>query len=377
MKCSNCGAEISGKTAYCEFCGSQVTVEMKKEQETLNKAGCPNCGSSNITFNREDQGERRDKKGKEIVRATVGFCKDCGHTWTTSETKKKRKTWLWVLGWIFIFPIPLTILLLRPTCNLDKKIRYGIIAAAWIVYLIFYFNRGNSNSSKKYESKPVATVETQPETMVNSLADVSNETVEETQETTLYSIEIAANVNEEDGTVLFEITSDAPEDTRFNVTLTNANGYNETDTATILASGKGFTAEFSDDGNGLNGDYTVSISDDSDDVIATKDFTFEYGNTDGSSQEDKSDASGVDPELKSFLDAYEKFMDEYCEFMENYDVNDLSMLVEYAEVMEKYADFAEKADAYDSEKMSDADSLYYLEVMNRVNLKLAKVAYEQ
>lgn len=26
---------------------------------------------------------------------------------------KKRKTWLWVLGWICIFPLPLTILMLR------------------------------------------------------------------------------------------------------------------------------------------------------------------------------------------------------------------------------------------------------------------------
>ena len=44
MKCPNCGAEIeSGK--FCEFCGAQLSTEMLKEQEQLNKQGCPKCGS--------------------------------------------------------------------------------------------------------------------------------------------------------------------------------------------------------------------------------------------------------------------------------------------------------------------------------------------
>ena len=63
--------------------------------------------------------------------------------------------------------------------------------------------------------------------------------------------------------------------------------------------------------------------------------------------------------------------------MENYDANDVDMLLKYADMMAKYADFAEKADAYNPDTMSAADSAYYLEVMNRVNVKLAKVAYAQ
>lgn len=89
------------------------------------------------------------------------------------------------------------------------------------------------------------------------------------------------------------------------------------------------------------------------------------------------EANGVDPGLKAFLDSYEAYMDEYCEFMENYDANDVDMLLKYADMMAKYADFAEKADAYNPDTMSAADSAYYLEVMNRANVKLAKVAYAQ
>lgn len=373
MKCSNCGAEIPSTSKVCEFCGTQVTVEMRKEQEQLNKVGCPKCGSSNITFEREKQGEVKGKKGTAVVRNTVGFCKDCGHTWTTTQIPKKRKTWLWVLGWIFIFPVPLTILLLRPTCRLDKKIKYGIIAAAWLIYLIFIF-ANRSKDDKKTTSESQISVEQQVETKTEDITkdiEVSQPKQEESAPADTVEIKIEPRVNDEDGTVLFGITSNEPEDTRYTITLSNSNGLNETDTATILANGQGFTAEFSDNGVGLDGEYTVTVSDLDGNVLKTEDFTFTFEKAD----DNTSDVTGVDPDLKAFLDSYEAYMDEYCDFMENYDANDLTMLTKYADMMTKYADFAEKADAYDSDTMSPADSAYYLEVMTRVNAKLAKVAY--
>lgn len=108
---------------------------------------CPNCGSSNVSFSREKQGEIKGKRGTAVIRSTVGICKDCGYTWENdSGTKKvkKRKTWLWVLGWICIFPIPLTILLLRKK-DMKLAIKYGIIAIAWVTYLII----GLSGNSEK------------------------------------------------------------------------------------------------------------------------------------------------------------------------------------------------------------------------------------
>ena len=60
---------------------------------------------------------------------------------------KKRKTWLWVLGWIFIFPVPLTILMLRNQ-KLSKPVKIGIIVAAWIVYLIIGLVGGGSGDNK-------------------------------------------------------------------------------------------------------------------------------------------------------------------------------------------------------------------------------------
>ena len=147
MKCSSCGAEI-GNSRFCSYCGTQINSEELREKELLNKEGCPKCGSTNVTFNRENQGEIRGKNSKRIVHYTVGVCKDCGYTWRTDDgqTAKKRKTWLWVLGWIFIFPLPLTLILLKKK-EMKPIMKYGIIAIAWVLYLIIGLS-GNSSDNK-------------------------------------------------------------------------------------------------------------------------------------------------------------------------------------------------------------------------------------
>ena len=144
MKCPSCGAEI-GTSKFCEYCGSQITVGMQKEREQLNKEGCPRCGSTNIQIKRENQGEVCGKKGKTVLHQTVAICNDCGNTWYPNGIQKPRKTWLWVLGWIFIFPLPLTLILLKKK-DMKPALKYGIIAAAWIVYLIIAFSGRTSNN---------------------------------------------------------------------------------------------------------------------------------------------------------------------------------------------------------------------------------------
>lgn len=85
---------------------------------------------------------------------------------------KGTPTWVWVLGWICIFPLPLTILLLRKK-EMKSAVKYGIIAAAWIVYLIIGLlgnikdaNNSNSgqNSNVKVEQSVGSTEEENKET---------------------------------------------------------------------------------------------------------------------------------------------------------------------------------------------------------------------
>ena len=149
MKCPNCGAEIGNNSKFCEYCGSQVSVEMRKEQEQLNKAGCPKCGSTNIVFEREKQGEFRGKTGTSVIRATVGVCKDCGYTWHTSDSSGqpgKNNTVWWVLGWLFFFPAPVMVLIWRKKNKWDIKIKIAVTVVFWV--LLFIIGSGNNSGSK-------------------------------------------------------------------------------------------------------------------------------------------------------------------------------------------------------------------------------------
>lgn len=171
MKCPNCNAEVKG--SHCSYCGSELP------KEPVKKAGCPKCGSTNTEYKREKQGEVKGNNSKHSIIRTVGMCKDCGNTWytdisntTTTSTPSKRKTWLWVLGWVCIFPIPLTILLLRKK-DMKPTIKYGIIAVAWIVYLIIGMTGDSGNNTPTTENNNSAI--TSEDTTVNN--DVSTDIV--------------------------------------------------------------------------------------------------------------------------------------------------------------------------------------------------------
>lgn len=161
MKCPSCGAEV-GNSSVCEFCGTQISLDMKKEQEQLNKQGCPKCGSSNIKFNRENQGELRGKNAKQIIHRTVGFCQDCGHTWypdsSANEAPKKNNMIWWVLGWIFFFPAPVMVLIWRKKNTWDIKVKIAVTAVFWI--LIFVLGSTNKSSEDTTKTTTIEQTET-------------------------------------------------------------------------------------------------------------------------------------------------------------------------------------------------------------------------
>jgi hypothetical protein len=90
------------------------------------------------------------------------------------------------------------------------------------------------------------------------------------------------------------------------------------------------------------------------------------------------DSSLVDPDFKAMMDSYEEFMNKYCDFMTKYEDADsasqAAMLADYTDLMNQYNDWATKMDSVDEGTLSAADDAYYLEVMGRVNQRLAEVA---
>lgn len=109
MKCPNCGAETQNK--ICNYCGS----EMPQEKSTIN-----------ITNNYYSNNSQRYSE--------------------ENNTHSGKNTWLWVLGWICIFPVPLTILMLRKK-DMNPTIKYGVIAAAWILCFIIGMSDDSQNDN--------------------------------------------------------------------------------------------------------------------------------------------------------------------------------------------------------------------------------------
>ena len=183
MKCKFCGGEIDNNSKTCPFCGSAISLEEKKELEQLNKQGCPKCGSGNVTFRREQAGVAKNKKGSKTLYQTKGICNDCGYTWTT-DAPKKSKIWLWVLGWIFIFPVPLTILLLRKKA-MKPGLKYGLIGGSWLIFLLFALigNAGNAetNVSGIVNTQGSETVITETESKVTTEMTITESSVAVTE----------------------------------------------------------------------------------------------------------------------------------------------------------------------------------------------------
>lgn len=167
MTCPNCGGIIDDYARSCEFCGSPISAQVIRESEQARKKGCPSCGSTNITYRRENHGEIRGKKQKQNVYRTVGFCQDCGHTFLPSnqpmqEQKKNNKIW-WVLGWIFFFPAPVMVLIWRKKCTWNVKVKIGVTVAFWILFFVLCSSGSTDSSSSSTKevsvSEPVVAIE--------------------------------------------------------------------------------------------------------------------------------------------------------------------------------------------------------------------------
>lgn len=157
-KCENCGT-IFGKEKYCPQCGVKVGAKPKK---------CWRCGTNYYS----------------------SACPDCGYTAVsdkatvakngeTTETTKKKKVWPWVLGWLLIFPLPLTILMARKK-NLNKKIKIGVIVAAWGLYFALAAFGKSSDRADTSKSSMISTTDSmKPDSTDSMKLDSSHVVVSE------------------------------------------------------------------------------------------------------------------------------------------------------------------------------------------------------
>ena len=105
--CKNCGNQIEDDALVCPYCGC-VSKNKHEENNTLSDQFAP--------------------------------------------AKKKRKTWLWILGWIFFFPVPLTVLIYRSE-KLKKNVKIALLAVLWL-FVIFSVLTNDSTDSEPVDTTP-------------------------------------------------------------------------------------------------------------------------------------------------------------------------------------------------------------------------------
>lgn len=159
INCPSCGAvlKVDGdkKGAVCEHCGSSFMFD--DEVQHIQYDNAEDAGYQFEKGRQRAQAEARQQQVQKNINRPSG-------NGNGKAPSKKNNTWLWVLGWICIFPIPLTILLLRKK-DMNPKLKYGIIAAAWIIYLLIGLSgQGKDNTVDKTQETTQTTTITESNT---------------------------------------------------------------------------------------------------------------------------------------------------------------------------------------------------------------------
>jgi len=90
--------------------------------------------------------------------------------------------------------------------------------------------------------------------------------------------------------------------------------------------------------------------------------------------ENKTEITGMRPEIKEAIDAYEEFLNTYCDFIESFDSSDFSMLAKYAELVSQYTEIQKQFDTLGNSDLNEAELAYYTEVSLRCSARLLEVS---
>ena len=146
--CPHCGARLEidedKKKAFCMYCGAELTIDTEKPATTYN-----NAETAGYEFEKGRQrareemcAEQQRAEQQRLAQQQAASANPYTGQSTTYRQPKRHLFW-WVVGWIFIFPIPLTIVTVRS--KLPKWAKALIIVAAWAVYLGFSLANNNSD----------------------------------------------------------------------------------------------------------------------------------------------------------------------------------------------------------------------------------------
>lgn len=98
------------------------------------------------------------------------------------------------------------------------------------------------------------------------------------------------------------------------------------------------------------------------------------GKSDPEPDQGKTENTGMRPEIKEAIDAYEEFLNTYCDFLESFDSSNFSMLAQYAELVSQYTEIQEQFETLGNSDLNEAELAYYTEVSLRCSARLLEVS---
>lgn len=151
LKCPNCGAYLTREydIARCAYCGGVFETD---ESETEDDWPEPDPEAENrrqydlgyqqarAEYERQREQDERalEEKVRKIVREqprTVYVERPAPSQPRAAEEREGHKhLFWWVMGWIFLFPVPLTILIARSR-NIPKWLKALLIAGLWLAFV--------------------------------------------------------------------------------------------------------------------------------------------------------------------------------------------------------------------------------------------------
>ena len=138
--CSYCNTENENSATVCRACGANVFKKKCGNCGFTYETGeyCPNCGvkfgaapkicpACRTEYYSPSCPQCGYNPAKQVTEPNVVYVEE-------APQPKRRLTWLWVLGWIFVFPVPLMILIIRNK-TMKTWAKVAIIVGAWLLYL--------------------------------------------------------------------------------------------------------------------------------------------------------------------------------------------------------------------------------------------------
>ena len=142
LKCKNCGAILEvnedEKNIKCKYCRAVFKLD-----DDVQHVQYDNMRESGYEFEKGRIQAQNEEKEKINERIRLNEQQKI-----EQEKKKKNLKW-WIIGWIFCFPIPITILIWRSKWDRNRKII--VTAVMWVILILIGW--ANQTSTDKFSSE--------------------------------------------------------------------------------------------------------------------------------------------------------------------------------------------------------------------------------